>query len=135
MLCFLARGLCWAQAPGEGQPAPTNVPGARYPRVRPDNRAMFALRAPNAQKVQVRIPGGPFEMTEGPDGVCSVTTKPLVPGFRYYTFLVDGVAMNDFGSHAFYGTSKDSSGIEVPEKGADYYGYQGVPHGDVRTPC
>ncbi len=132
VLCLAICGLCWAQAARDAQPAPTNILGAQYPRVLPDNRVMFQLRAPNAQKVEVRIPGGPFEMTKGADGVWSVTTTPLVPGFHYYTFLVDGVAMNDYGSHAFYGTSKDSSGVEVPEKGVDYYLHKDVPHGDVR---
>ena len=43
---------------------------------------------------------------------------------------------SDPGSHTFYGTGKDSSGIEVAEKGVDYYSYKDVPHGDVRIrPC
>ena len=46
--------------------------------------------------------------------------------------MVDGVAVNDPGSHTFYGTGKDASGIEVPEKGVDYYSYKDVPHGEVR---
>jgi enterochelin esterase-like enzyme len=130
-LCFLASALAWAQA-ADAQPAPTNILGAQYPKVLPDNRVMFQFRAPNAQKVQVQIPGGPFDMTKGENGVWSVTTAPLVPGFHYYTLVVDGVQMNDYGSHAFYGTSKDSSGVEVPEKGVDYYLPKDVPHGDVR---
>lgn len=132
ILCVGIRALCWAQTAGDAQPAPTNVLGAQYPRVLPDHRVMFQLRALNAKTVRVQIPGGPFDMTRGADGLWSVTTAPLVPGFHYYTFLVDGVAMNDYGSHAFYGTSKDSSGIEVPEDGVDYYSNKDVPHGDVR---
>jgi len=132
VLCLGVCGFCWAQAASDAQPASTNILGAQYPRVLPDNRVMFQLRAPNAQQVRVQIPGGPFEMAKGADGVWSVTTTPLVPGFHYYTFIVDGVAMNDYGSHAFYGTSKDSSGVEVPEKGVDYYSHKDVPHGDVR---
>jgi enterochelin esterase family protein len=71
-------------------------------------------------------------MTKGENGVWTVTTPPLVPGFHYYSLIVDGVAVNDPGSKTFYGTSKDSSGIEIPEKGVDYYSYKDVPHGDVR---
>jgi enterochelin esterase family protein len=71
-------------------------------------------------------------MTKGENGVWSVTTPPLIPGFHYYSLVVDGVAVNDPGSHTFYGTGKDSSGIEVPEKGVDYSSYKEVPHGDVR---
>ncbi len=73
-----------------------------------------------------------LDMTKGEDGVWSVTTSPLVPGFHYYSLIVDGVAVNDPGSHTFYGTGKDASGIEVPEKGVDYYSLKDVPHGDVR---
>ena len=40
---------------------------------------------------------GPIDMTRGDDGTWSVTTPPAVPGFHYYWFLVDGVAMNDPG--------------------------------------
>jgi enterochelin esterase family protein len=106
--------------------------GAEYPRVHADNRVTFQLKAPDAQKVQVQVPGSRYDMTKGQDGIWSVTTAPLVPGFHYYSLLVDGVGVNDPGSHTFYGTGKDSSGIEVPEKGVDYYSYKDVPHGDVR---
>ncbi len=40
--------------------------------------------------------------------------------------------MNDPGSHAFFGTGIDSSGIEVPDDSTDYYLPRDVPHGDVR---
>jgi hypothetical protein len=127
----LACALCFAQDASESQPAPTNVLGAQYPRVHADNRVTFELKAPDAQQVQVSL-AGRHEMTKGADGVWTVTTPPLVPGFHYYQLIVDGVSMNDPASHAFYGTSKDSSGIEVPEKGVDYYSYKEVPHGEVR---
>jgi enterochelin esterase family protein len=123
---------CWAQPASDSQPATSNVMGAEYPRVHADGRSTFQLKAPGAQKVQVQIPGGPYDMVKGEDGVWSVTTPPLVPGFHYYSLVIDGVAVNDPGSHTFYGTGKDSSGIEIPEKGVDYYSYQNVPHGDVR---
>ena len=127
----LACALCSAQDASDSVPAPTNVMGAQYPRVHADNRVTFQLKAPDARTVQVSLRGR-YDMTKGADGVWSVTTPPLVPGFHYYQLIVDGVSMNDPASHAFYGTSKDSSGIEVPEKGVDYYSYKDVPHGEVR---
>ena len=132
ILCSLACGLRLAQAAGDAQPAPSNVTGASYPRIDSENRATFQLRAPDAQKVQAQVYHGLYDMTKGSNGVWSVTTPPLVPGFHYYSLVVDGVAVNDPGSHTFYGTGKDSSGIEVPEKGVDFYSCQDVPHGDVR---
>jgi len=58
--------------------------------------------------------------------------SPQVPGFHYYSLAIDGVAVNDPASETFYGTSKQSSGIEIPEKGADYYEIKNVPHGEIR---
>jgi para-nitrobenzyl esterase len=116
----------------DAPPATTNVYNAQYPRVLPDSSAVFQFKAPDAQKVEVQVGGGKYPMTRGSDGVWSVTTAPLVVGFHYYQLLVDGVQVNDPGSHAYFGTGKDASGIEVPEEGVDYYLANDVPHGDVR---
>jgi enterochelin esterase-like enzyme len=134
-LSILLCGSCWAQAPDDAKPATSNVMGGQYPRVSSDLRATFRLRAPEAQKVQVQVGADQthYDLVKGPDGVWTGTTPPLVPGFHYYYFFVDGLQVNDYGSHAFYGVSKDSSGIEVPEKGADYYEPRNVPHGDIRS--
>jgi enterochelin esterase-like enzyme len=60
------------------------------------------------------------------------TSAPMVPGFHYYWLVIDGVQVNDPGSETFYGTGKQTSGIEIPEKGVDYYLPKDVPHGEVR---
>ncbi len=124
----------------EGQPASTNVRGAAYPRVHADGRVTFRLKAPGARTVQLQPGGddnglgkGPLDMTQGEDGVWTVTTPPAVPGFHYYWFLVDGVATNDPGSETFFGWAKQSSGVEVPEPGTDFYDTKDVPHGEVRS--
>ncbi len=116
----------------DAPPASTDVMGAEYPRVLPDHSVAFQIKAPDAQKVEVQIGGGRYPLTRGDDGVWSGTTPPLVVGFHYYSLLLDGVAVNDPGSHTFYGTGKDSSGIEIPEDDVDYYLTNHVPHGDVR---
>jgi enterochelin esterase family protein len=117
---------------GDSKPAPSNVMGASYPRIDSENRVTFQLKAPDARSVRAQVYHGQYDMTKGADGVWSVTTPPIIPGFHYYSLVVDGVEVNDPGSHTFFGTGKDSSGIEVPEKGVDYYSCQDVPHGDVR---
>src|SRR5512147_3214947 len=104
ILCFLTCGFCWAQAASDSQPASSNVMGAEYPRVHADNRVTFQLKAHAAQKVQVQVPGARYDMTKGDGGVWTVTTPPLIHGFHYYSLVVDGVAVNDPGSHAFFGT-------------------------------
>ncbi len=133
-------GFCWAQAAADSQPAPSNVRGAEYPRVSSDSRVMFRIKAPEAKKVQLQPGGddnglgkGPIDMIRGEDGTWTVTTAPAVPGFHYYWFLVDGVIVNDAGSETFFGYGRESSGVEVPETGADYYAARDVPHGEVRV--
>jgi enterochelin esterase family protein len=121
-----------ASAVEDARPATTNVMGATYPRALPDQSVAFQFKAPSAQSMDVDITGKKFPMTRGADGVWSVTTPPLVAGFHYYALDADGVRMNDPGSHTYFGTGTDASGIEVPEEGVDYYLAKDVPHGDVR---
>ena len=47
---LLAPAICLAQPPSECKPSSLNVPGAPYPCVFPDRRAMFRLSAPDAQR-------------------------------------------------------------------------------------
>jgi enterochelin esterase-like enzyme len=126
------------KAGDEGKPAATNVGNAAYPRVHPDLRVTFRLNAPDAKKVQVFTnyglgTGGPWDMSRGDDGVWTLTSPPVVPGFHYYALVVDGVRVNDPGSDTFFGTGRPTSGIEVPEKGVDFYHPKDVPHGEVRS--
>jgi enterochelin esterase-like enzyme len=122
----------------EARPASTNIGTAAYPRIHPDLRLTFQLRAPEAKKVQVvgnfgLGKGGPWEMERGEGGVWTVTTPPVVPGFHYYTFSVDGLRINDPASDTFFGTGRPTSGIEIPETGVDFYNAKDVPHGEVRS--
>jgi len=116
----------------DAAPASTDVPGATAPRVLPDHSIAFELPAPAARAVAVDIGGRTLAMQRGADGTWRVTTPPQVVGFHYYQFVVDGLRVNDPGSHAFFGTGIDASGIEVPEEGVDFYLPRDVPHGDVR---
>jgi enterochelin esterase-like enzyme len=126
-----------ARADDQGLPATSNVPGAELPSIHPDHGITFALKAPDAASVQVAggdgLGAGPFPMTKADDGTWSVTTPASVPGFHYYWFVLDGVAVNDPASETFFGYGKETSGIEVPEAGAEYYAIGNVPHGEVRA--
>jgi enterochelin esterase family protein len=133
LILFLSAGMCWSQALDTSQPATTNVPGAQYPRINSDLSVQFSVKAPDAQKVQVQVGTlKAIDMIKGSDGFWTVTTPPIVPGFHYYYLTVDGVSVDDPASHTFYGVGKDSTGIEVPEKGVDFYHPKNVPHGEVR---
>jgi len=122
-----------APKPAEGRPASTNNRGSEYPRILNDGRVTFRIKAPDAQKVQFAFfDDKRFEATKGDDGVWTATTDPVAPGFHYYRIFIDGVQVSDPASRTFYGTGRDMSGIEVPEKGVDYYLPKDVPHGEVR---
>ena len=119
--------------PAEGVPAPTNIRGAEYPRIHDDLRVSFRIKAPDVQKVEFGFfDNKRYAATKGDDGFWTATTDPVVPGFHYYRMFIDGVQVNDPASQTFYGTGKDTSAIEVPEKGVDYYLPKDVPHGEVR---
>ena len=131
--CACVCGRAWGQPPADCKPNALNIPSAPYPCVLPDNRVMFRVIAPDAQKVTVRLGPG-FEMSKGPDGFWYVTTTPQVVGFHYYTLSIDGAVVADPATRTFFGSGFDNSGIEVPEPAADaaYYTLRDVPHGQVR---
>ena len=142
LLVLACPSLSRAQISNESVPATTNVRSAEYPRVHADGRVTFRVVAPAAQKVQVQ-PGaaagepsglgvGPFDMARDKDGVWTVTTPPAIPGFHYYWLLIDGVEANDPSSETFFGYNKETSGVEVPERGVDFYLPKDVPHGEIR---
>jgi enterochelin esterase-like enzyme len=124
-------GLALAQAPDGAKPSSTNVPGQQYPLVHPDRSVTFQVRAPEAAKVQVRL-GQSFDMTKGENGVWSVTIPPQVVGFHYYNLVVDGVEVTDPATETYFGSDRESSGVEIPEPGVDYYDVKDVPHGAIR---
>ncbi len=137
VLLVLGPSVRLAHPADQSPPAATNVPGARHPSIHSDGSVTFTLEAPDADEVQVAGGDGlgksPFPMTKGADGPWSVTIPPSVPGFHYYWFILNGVPVNDPASRTYFGYGKETSGIEVPEAGADYYAVANVPHGEVRA--
>ena len=130
---LLSASFCCAQEAGIFEAASTNVWGADYPRVDSAGRVEFRVKAPDATKVRLNFWSDPkLDMVKQPDGFWTATTPPLVPGFHYYTLIIDGAEVSDPNSHAFFGGGKDASGIEIPEPGSTYYSAQDVPHGHVR---
>jgi len=128
---LLAPAICWAQPPADCKPSSLNVPGAPYPCVFPDHRAMFRLSAPDAQKVRVRAGTG-FDMAKEADGLWYATTTPLAQGFHYYMVNIDGSSVSDPATASFFGGGQWSSAIEVPAADAEFYSHKEVPHGLVR---
>ena len=114
-----------------GKPASTNVRRAKYPQILPDGRAIFRLKAPEAQKVQLDLVKK-YDMVKNAEGVWEMTTDSLSEGFHYYSLLIDGVAVADPASETFYGMGRMASGIEVPFSGDDYYAIKDILHGEIR---
>ena len=133
-LLFVVSVACFAQSNDsykDSKPAPTNVPGVEFPRVDSQSRAMFRVEAPNAQIVQLDLKEV-YDMAKGEDGVWTVTTKPLDPGFHYYYLMIDGYRFSDPASESFFGVGKMMSGIEIPAPDQAFYMPTNVPHGQIR---
>jgi len=114
-----------------GIPATTNVRSAKYPQIMPDGRAVFQIKAPDARKMQIDLVRK-YDMVKDSSGIWTVTTDSLSEGIHYYSLIIDGVAVCDPSSDAFYGMGRMASCIEVPFKSDGYYALKDVPHGDIR---
>ncbi|MGN6615984.1 MAG: alpha/beta hydrolase-fold protein, partial [Ilyomonas sp.] len=114
-----------------GIPASSNIRNAKYPQILPDNRVIFCIKAPDAQKVQIDLVKK-YDMQKDTGGYWTVTTDSVSEGFHYYSLIIDGVAVADPASETFYGMGRMASGIEIPFAGEEYYALKDVPHGDIR---
>jgi len=111
--------------------AETNAPGVEYPKLDAQNRAVFRVEAPNAQKVQLDL-GKVYDMVKDTNGVWTVTTQTLAPGFHYYYLIIDGFRFSDPASESFFGIGKMMSGIEIPSPDQDFYTPKNILHGQIR---
>ncbi|MDD2304482.1 MAG: alpha/beta hydrolase-fold protein [Prolixibacteraceae bacterium] len=132
MILFQSSIICLGQDKDNSVPATTNVTGAEYPRILTDLRVIFKVNAPDAKKVQIDL-GKLYDMMKDDHGVWTVTTNPQVPGFHYYSLVIDGLKVADPASQSFYGMGRMASAIEIPEKGADFYVVKDVSHGAISS--
>ncbi len=118
------------------KPSSTNIFLAQYPAVNAQTRqAIFKVSAPTAQNVQIDLANKKYDMTKDEKGVWTCKSDPQVVGFHYYAVLIDGVAVMDRNTNAYFGSNWESSGIEIPEGSeGDYYRFnKNIPHGQVRS--
>ncbi len=132
LILILSNAIFGQNFDMDAQPASTNINKNGYPKVTPDQRVIFQVNAPDAQKVQIDL-GKIYDMARDEQGVWTVKTEPQVPGFHYYNLVIEGVSVADPASDSFFGVNKMSSGIEIPEKGVDFFSVQDVPHGQVSS--
>ena len=129
---FLFSGGANAQQSVVGKPAVTNINPDGFPRILDNLSVVFKIKAPDAKQVQIDL-GKLYNMTKDEQGVWNVTTAPQVPGFHYYSLVIDGVKVVDPASETFYGMGRMASAIEIPEKGVDFYVVKDVPHGALSS--
>ena len=124
-LCLRARApSAREQPPADCKPSSLNIPGAPYPCVYPDNRVMFRVVAPDAQKVRVRLGQG-VDMTKAPDGMwCACLAAG--GGLSLLHALDRWRVVADPATRTFFGSGYYNSAIEVPEPDA-YYTLKDVP--------
>jgi enterochelin esterase-like enzyme len=129
--CFMAN--VEAQIVENTNPASTNIDSNNCPCIKSDLSVFFRVKAPDAKKVQIDL-GKLYDMVKDDQGIWSVTTEPQVPGFHYYSLVIDGVKAADPASYSFFGMSRMASGIEIPEAGVDFYlPKKDVPQGALRS--
>lgn len=105
---------------------------APSPRLTDDNRVKFTVNAPTASTVQVAL-GKEYDLVRGDDGLWNVTTEPQIPGFHYYSLIIDGVSVADPASRSFFGCGRMSSAVDIPEDGCGWMEVSDVPHGSIRS--
>jgi enterochelin esterase-like enzyme len=121
-----------AQLAENSQPAATNISKTNCPCILENLGVVFRVKAPEAQKVQIDL-GKIYDMTKDDQGTWSVTTDPQVPGFHYYSLVIDGVKVADPASESFFGMGRMASAIDIPERGTDFYEVKDVPHGTLSS--
>ena len=137
ILTYLILFNLTASAQSDGFiPASSNIQGAEYPKISPDNSVYVRLKAPDAVKVQIQGGDGlcpkTLDLVRDTAGNWNAIIPKAGPGFHYYWFIVDGVRVNDPGSDTYFGYGRPTGGIEIPVPGEDFFTAKKVPHGDVR---
>lgn len=112
-------------------PQAANRPKVEPPQIHSDRTVTFRIFSPNSTSMGVMVGMETYQMGRTADGLWEVTTDALVPGFHYYFLLVDGLQVCDPNSVAYYGYSREASGLEIPEDNTEVFDTQDVPHGTI----
>jgi len=102
------------------------------PEIHPDRSVTFRLKAPNAKEVVLRYEGKTAPMQKDDQDVWSITTGPLDPDIYSYSFLVDGLRINDPGNPFLkYSLIDTESQVHVPGTATLLWEINDVPHGVI----
>ena len=120
----LAQQALWGNAP------------VVSPEIHANKTVTFRLRAPKAVKVQVVgdfLAQGVADLVENKEGIWEYTTpEPLKPELYGYTFLVDGLKINDPSNvYMIRDVATITNVFIIGGERADLYKVNDVPHGTV----
>jgi len=132
---FLVAIISLMQYPLKAQWTPTPNDTLVSHRILADNRVNFRIYAPNAAEVMLGgtdIPNmGPgADVTKMENGVWQITVGPLEPGAYRYTFVVDGISVND-PRNPLTSQSNMHSWSLIYVSGDAFMDTRKVPHGAV----
>jgi enterochelin esterase-like enzyme len=133
LLVFVVKtGWAQPQDAAEFQRASTTQRLSEFPKVAKDGRVWFQFKAPNAQKVQLKIgaTNKTYDMEKLADGTWNLVIPYPGAGFQLYGMIVDGLYVVDPGSETFFSNGIKTA-VEVPSPGEDFYDMKPVPHGHV----
>ena len=126
-LLVISFGYSYAQAPQQ--------PTLHSPIVNPDGSVTFQMLAPTATLVEVQTDADlkRLPMTKAPNGVWSVTTKPLTPSWYGYNFVLNGKfnTLDPINSHVRENYVSLSSEVLVPGAPPAPWEDADIPHGRV----
>ena len=130
VMAFLMPVAAWAQ-----QALRSSAP-VMSPEIHENKTVTFRLRAPKAVKVQVTgdfLTKGVADLVENKEGVWEYTTpEPLKPELYGYTFLVDGLKINDPSNvYMIRDVATITNVFIIGGERADLYKVNDVPHGPV----
>jgi len=116
---------------------PSRTPPIESPVVHPDRTVTFAIKAPNARKVELsaQFMKGTRPLEADDTGVWSVTVGPVEPNLYPYHFVVDGVSVTDPGNPDIFPNERfKNSLVDIPGETPSLHSVQDVPHGEL-THC
>ncbi|NLU38830.1 MAG: esterase [Bacteroidales bacterium] len=110
-------------------------PSVISPEVHPDNSVTFRFSARNAKSVSLdtEILPKPVEMAkDSSTGVWSITIPPVKPDIYPYSFLVDGIEVNDpNNTYLFANEGFKHSLVDIKGDKPLVHSLQNVPHGKI----
>jgi len=118
LILMMHGSLCIAQNAGGHRMNNVNNNGSEYPKVLEDGSVLLRVKAKDASSWKVSLDGD-CRFVKQSDGSWIAHTKPLVPGFHYYWYDIDGMEMSDPSTLTYYGWGRLTSGIEIPDREFD----------------